>query len=1273
MLLSYNNNNIDNNRVMMDDFADQDWFAESDEIASGVIQKHHAIVDDQHQLHNVPQQSLQQQNTNVDYLDLNVPVDENIFYSGNGEQTITASTSQFHQNYLEVGVEQNVSNIGGQIIQSTNPAGFNGTSGNSTGFQANQQSLPSQTNFRRDYANARTSTSAIAVPQIHQEPNDGKCAYVDCMPSTSLAILKHTQEQPQMCQSQIQQLHPPQLQYYYEQRVLQTEQQQHIQHLPQSFNGQNNFYGNLHAQELPHQNSVPLVRLESPAMHLAVSSASTANLINQQNQHSQQQHFYLSQQPLQQNHQFNSPSISVIDHQSSSFHLPSNYQSPPEQIIGHQPLNTSTAVFPSNQLNQQFNAVESASAKTLTRKSTKTRRGPSVSNQSTNKLNNGFEQKQQHIETSSGLDQVAKSLFSNQKTATLEFADPQLAVEFASLMGRCQQLVEQKGNGVDVTSELKIVEERIADCILRNSTTSAIKAAQQEQQYAASLSEQFGTFPSSSTVSQVPSKPTKSRPPRKKPSVTKKSQIASNPQTSITSPQNSFQQPKAQINEFQSSQTQFVKQATESSTTPVQFVAFNPTHSHPNSSYTSATILANNVRQSNPLQIESSKGEKIISVLVPTTNSSSDNMIYAKRNMRVLAQENEKVVAERLEKQKEKRQERLTEHFAKMREKILNPDLSSSFKNKNDCIESLLPYGLFSEPEFSQEFIDEYDAELQRHKEHMHLRQHSIEQRLRSALFREAIDSTQEQCNLLLYLDAEFEHRQFKNEITQWKDICKDENSRKPPTTLLSIMDWEYNDWDDERYQHVLSPKIEELKEEETETEVNISSDSSKSIAVCSSSFATPRCAAITVQLKSYPVVERNENVEVFSQVAKNVEEEKPVLAKVNLKLERFLLNEESTTTTTSIVLNGNDEQKQVEATSFRAVRTNSIEEEEKEESCLKIDETMKPVKLKIKLPPKNEASAEKELRRQQKRLRKAERRARRSDEANKELVGGEQLNTDRNDEDKILFNIPTNTSQTSEELLKIQEKSPLKISLKRPAIITQQQNNNSLTSSPQKSCQNEEIVDIPINNDCSGSGLLKLRISKHILINTFVASEQNELQNGIEEKEENNQEEEQKEIKIKKKKHKKDKSKKRKSEENKREGIVEQIEEQYPAKKVPKIRIKFGGDREGDMQMTTLNNNSTMEKLNEEGKRMEEEHKGQAFSKEQQQQKNLPQNNNIYVPVSSPILPQNRNLIFADNNEEKNKIQKEIIAFSPCCSDNESDDELRQRTNQLLSQIGRL
>lgn len=111
----------------------------------------------------MPHQSLQQQNTNVDYLDLNVPVDENVFYSSNGEQSITASTSH----YLEVRGEQNISNIGTQIIQSTNSSViYNETNGNSIGFQTNQQSLPLLTNFGRDYGTARAQASVMTVPQV---------------------------------------------------------------------------------------------------------------------------------------------------------------------------------------------------------------------------------------------------------------------------------------------------------------------------------------------------------------------------------------------------------------------------------------------------------------------------------------------------------------------------------------------------------------------------------------------------------------------------------------------------------------------------------------------------------------------------------------------------------------------------------------------------------------------------------------------------------------------------------------------------------------------------------------------------------------------------------------------------------------------------------------------------------------------------------------------------------------------------------------------------
>ncbi|KAF7624790.1 GLTSCR1 domain-containing protein [Meloidogyne graminicola] len=838
MLLSYTSSNIDNNRAMMDDFADQDWFAESDELTNVGIHKHSTTVDDQHQLHNVSQQSLQQHgHTNFDYLDLNVPVDENIFYSSNGEQSVKASSSQLHpqnfQHYLDVGV-QNV-NCGLPIQSNTSIAGHT-TNENSHAFQVDQ--LPSQSKFRSDDAMARTSTPQTSISQVRQELNGIKCAYVDCMPSTSLAVLKpYTQEQPQMCRSQVQQLNLSQHQFYYDQRVLPSE---HIQH-HQQFNGQATFYGDPSAQELPQQNSTPLVRLDSPPIHLSVSSASS-NAIHQQSQHLQQ-HYYLNQQPLQHNQPFNSQ-ISVIDHQSSSFQLPLNYRPPSDQTINHHLqqsqgiVTTSNTFFPSNQLNQQqVNSVD-GSAKSFTRKSAKTRRRPSVSSQSLNISNNGLEAKQQ----TSGLDQVAKSLFNNQKTTTLEFGDPQLAMEFASLIGRCQQLKEQEKSGIDVTSELKMVEERIAGCIMQNNTISSAKNTQNSP----SLSNQIDKY-STSTESQITSKSDKNRLPRKRPNVPKKTSNSTIIQESkmVTNPHQN-QQSKLQ-NDDQLQTTKSGTKIIDFTKAPVQFIEFNPTNSLPSTSYssTTTTCLIDNRRLINSGKDDNSK-EKHVSVLVPKSCSSSDNMvIYERRSMLVPAQDDQKLLAKQLEKQKEKRKENLTSYFEKMHEQLLNPNVNSPFESKIDCIERLLPYGLFSEPEFSKEFISQYDEELKSHKKLMKVRKQSIEHRLRSALIREALDDTHEQYNLLLYLDLEFGRRHHKSEISHLNSFKNEEISNKSPLSLA--MDWEYNEWDDSNYQHILSTI--EQKEEEIETELDITSNSANKIANCDLTIKEPRYASVSIRL----------------------------------------------------------------------------------------------------------------------------------------------------------------------------------------------------------------------------------------------------------------------------------------------------------------------------------------------------------------------------------------------------------------------------------------
>lgn len=141
----------------------------------------------------------------------------------------------------------------------------------------------------------------------------------------------------------------------------------------------------------------------------------------------------------------------------------------------------------------------------------------------------------------------------------------------------------------------------------------------------------------------------------------------------------------------------------------------------------------------------------------------------------------------------------------------------------------------------------------------MKVRKQSIEHRLRSALIREALDDTHEQYNLLLYLDLEFGRRHHKSEISHLNSFKNEEISNKSPLSLA--MDWEYNEWDDSNYQHILSTI--EQKEEEIETELDIRrflfksfffimkllSNSANKIANCDLTIKEPRYASVSIRL----------------------------------------------------------------------------------------------------------------------------------------------------------------------------------------------------------------------------------------------------------------------------------------------------------------------------------------------------------------------------------------------------------------------------------------
>lgn len=77
----------------------------------------------------------------------------------------------------------------------------------------------------------------------------------------------------------------------------------------------------------------------------------------------------------------------------------------------------------------------------------------------------------------------------------------------------------------------------------------------------------------------------------------------------------------------------------------------------------------------------------------------------------------------------------------------------------------LLPFGIYMEPEFSQDFMDRFDEQLQRHSKLMQERQKSVERRLQSLLLRETMGKINEEKNLLLFLDAQYEKEALNKEI----------------------------------------------------------------------------------------------------------------------------------------------------------------------------------------------------------------------------------------------------------------------------------------------------------------------------------------------------------------------------------------------------------------------------------------------------------------------------------------------------------------------------
>ncbi|EJD73901.1 hypothetical protein LOAG_18709 [Loa loa] len=142
-------------------------------------------------------------------------------------------------------------------------------------------------------------------------------------------------------------------------------------------------------------------------------------------------------------------------------------------------------------------------------------------------------------------------------------------------------------------------------------------------------------------------------------------------------------------------------------------------------------------------------------------------------------------------KKKVERTKRIKDYFLSLHNFVEHPDVSSPFHDLSDVLQRLLPFHVFSEPDFNSEILDTFDYHCLRHFVHLNNRRHIIEQRMRSLLCKEAMEgySKADEC-LLLSLDAEHERR-LLDEEKRMAVICGREKFVANSAICMNGMDLE--------------------------------------------------------------------------------------------------------------------------------------------------------------------------------------------------------------------------------------------------------------------------------------------------------------------------------------------------------------------------------------------------------------------------------------------------------------------------------------------------
>lgn len=654
----------------------------------------------------------------------------------------------------------------------------------------------------------------------------------------------------------------------------------------------------------------------------------------------------------------------------------------------------------------------------------------------------------------------------------------------------------------------------------------------------------------------------------------------------------------------------------------------------------------------------------------------------------MIKQESVEEIAAKKAQQTAKHKKRLEDQFCKMREQIQIQDYKRPFKNKMDGIQRLLPFSLLSEVDLSRDFLNKFDAELQSHSNLMDERRKFVERRFQSALFREALGEMDEDKNLLLFLDSEFERDQLTREIRA-KDSSFDTSFLAPKQS--NSLNWEYNnDWNPEQYLNIepFTPELvysdaEKYEDEEFFAESDSDVEEKEGDVILFKEEERKQIesefAAVKVNLEVYHT-ENTIETESFDFAAAYPNSEEFVTSlDTELPEEIKDVHTEADKVWAKEVVEHRDKNSQSLNEVGASFDTDEHDSEEKLTSAgRKLDdiltainegspliepialdyivigpsvnmlqreeevELQKPMKLKIKLTNPsalNQAETEKKIRKEIKRQKKEEKRARKR--MKKENEKQQKFKTTFND-------FGQTAASPSDNLMK--------------------NNNNSEGNNEDEKQESLGKTSATTVND--EPGFLKLRIPKQILGKNVGQHHQingtNEAENG--------------EI-I---------GKERKSRKRKQTPTIPN-DDQTEEKKVPRIKIRFG---------TAAN------PTEEQPGKPRRSHKNCLLNQEDASPQKIldcsPTNSSLQqnIPIVGPnnvatttsncaVNPSLCNFSSSDAPKtETAKQQKElattarigmpetkqILQFSPCSSDDDSDnDELRQRTNQLLSKIGRL